>query len=205
MIDNSRYTDHNHIFNRLARALRGTDKILSKSDILEWCQEVETEFCPQPATMYRYMDMEFTVTNNRITLPCHIYEIKDVFTNLGDYGTRVPYANPGSFLSFHPSLNLTKVYMNYIGTPIDIETGIPLILKGHEQACFWYCMYMMYLPEILDGKKGEIVLNKENELAAAKGESSRHKDNASKEHEQRIQYEMIPIPGRIKLMSNDWY
>lgn len=204
MKENPKYTHHLEIYNRLAVALKDTDKILRKKDVLSWCQEVETEFCPNVHNMWEYIQFELSVNNSRAFLPCNLWRLVNVYTVPNDPTSIVAYAFPGSFISFNPSLNLTKVYIDYYGTVIDLETGIPMITKGNEQACFWYCMYMLNIVEIMDGRKQHVVLSKEHEILAAKQPNYQHIDHNFMNKIERIYFNMVPIPASHGLLNGEW-
>jgi hypothetical protein len=208
MHDSNLYTDHEYIMNMLSRPLKESSKNIVEQDILEWCQQVETEFCTDIDNMHIFEGAEIPIINHRGRVPCHTFRILDVYSDLGVTSSRVPYKKniQGGYLHFHPSLNLKKIYMDYVGTPIDMETGVPLIIKGHEQACYWFCMFNLFFNDRLTRRIDrdawqEIKDNKENEILAARGTNYRHKDREDINRLDRITFSLIPRPAQLKLLS----
>jgi len=206
MTHNHLYTDHKNIFARLTRKVR--TKRIDEADIIEWCQEVENDIVQDMAYMYRYVEAEFTVENNRVFLPCHVYKILDVYTSPGDVTSRIYYYKAGEFISFDPSESYTTVYIDFMGMPVDLETGTPLIIRGHEMACEAYCMWNLFFEDIISDKisidaKNRIESRKDMELAACLSTSERHRDRQDRNRDMRIMMNWVPRPANIKLIKND--
>ena len=88
----------------------------------------------------------------------------------------------------------TSIYINYYGLPID-EDGKPLIVKGHEKACEYYCLKQLYeedfLTGFMDGQRwGYILQEYEDGLIKAKTGMKNLSRNDIEEMV-RIQYNMI--------------
>lgn len=155
--------------------------------------------------LFQEVELDVTTTNKRVYLPCNIYRLLDVYSALGNSDSRVPYNMIGSFISLSLDTTLTSVYIDYYGVPIDIESGDPLIIRGHEDACFWYSMYMLYLVDILTDKisidaKNELRMNKDNAILAAQNFSARHMDRNKMNRAMAIKYNIIPKPAQLKLI-----
>ena len=207
MHESQRYTNHLLILNRLTRPIRESGKAILEQDVIEWCQEIETEICPNADHMFRYIGFELEVEGNKCIIPCNAWRILDVYTDSQNNVSRIAGNNVGKWYVFSPHLKLTKVYMDFVGTAFDEEDGYPLILKGHEQACYWYCMYNIFLNEFLGGRMNgvawnEIKQNKENEIIACQSSSVRHKTRQDLNNLQKIQFNAIPVPARMRLIGN---
>ena len=209
MYESSKYTTHEVILNRLTRTLRENNKAIDENDIIEWCQEVETEFCPNVDGMFLYTGIELVPKGHKVFLPCNIYRIIDLYGDPGNSHSRLSFKNYHRYIFLNVHHAPDKAYIDYYGTPIDFETGLPLILKGHEQACYWYCMYNLFLNDLATGKItgvfwNEIKENKETEIYAGSTVSVRHKTRGEMVDSEKISYNMIPIPARQRLISNDF-
>jgi len=207
MHDSSLYTDHEDIASRLARVLKESNKTIDDNDIIAWCQEVETEFCPDQDNMAIYECAELPVNDHKAKVPCNTYRILAVYSHKGDPSSLIPYKKNknGGWISLSPDSRYQKIYVDYVGTPIDHETGLPLIIKGHEQACYWYCMFNIFFPDSISNPPRispngwqNIQNYKENEILAARGVNLRHKDKADIRNLDRIKFELIRVPGHLR-------
>ena len=127
------YTDHNEIMLRIAR--RHKSLVLNEIDILEWCQEVEVDTLGSVDQMFTYVEFPLDVKNGRAKIPCNTYRILDVYLRPGDRNSRIPFTKLKGYISVDATKNYTKVFMDFYGVPIDLKTGIPQIIAGHEAAC----------------------------------------------------------------------
>jgi len=134
-------------------------------DVVEWCAECEINIGDFEGFM-RYNDVEIEVKNRKALLPCNVYRLLDVRSGNCDNCSVYNYENHGSFLRFQhnsftnsftqntspPANGELKLVIDYIGMPIDPETGFPLIKEGHEEAAYWYCLTKLLLEDWLNGK-----------------------------------------------------
>jgi hypothetical protein len=134
-------------------------------DLVEWCAECEINI----GDFYgfqRFNDVPIDVVNRKALLPCNIYRVLQVKSaNCRDCPV-YNYENNGSYLIFQqnsftnaytqntspPVDGTLKVLVDYIGIPIDPETGYPLIKEGHEEACYWYALTKLLFEDWLNGK-----------------------------------------------------
>ena len=206
MIHNHLYTDHKNIYARLTRKVKS--KRIDEGDIIEWCQEVEIDIIQDMDNMYKFVEAEFTVENNRVFLPCNVYKILDVYTTPDDTTSRIYYYKAGSFISFDAAESYTTIYIDFIGSPVDLETDVPLIIRGHEIACEAYCMWNIYFEDIISDKisidaKNRLESRKDNELAACLSSSERHRDRQDRNRDMTIMMNWTPRPANIRLIKND--
>jgi len=121
----------------------------------------------------------------------------------------VPYTNVGSFISLDPDKSYTSVYIDYKGIPVDLDTGVPLIVRGHEDACVAYCIWAMYLEDMYDDKlsvdaKNRIEKRKDDAILAAKSKKYRYLDREDVNKLERIKFNMIPQPAGFKLIKTSY-
>ena len=202
-----RYTNHLEILHRLSSIHK--QKQFNEHDVLNWCQEVEMDILGEVDLMYQYVEFELSVINGRAKVPCNCYRIIDVYTAKDSPVSRIPFNRLKGYISVDSTKNYSTLYMDYYGTPIDVETGIPYIAVGHELACVAYCEYMAYYEDMLLGKldgdaRNRIEMKKNSEILAAKGSwNMRHKtrDDMNKMH--KIAYNLIPKPAALNLLK-EW-
>ena len=204
MENNSKYTTHHEIMFRVGQYIK--NKQINESDFVEWCFKVESEILGKEQWAWEFQQFEMTVKNKRIFLPCNIYRILDIYTHPHHEGSRINATQIGTFATVNLPED-SKVYMDYLGIPIDLETAEPLILKGHEMACEAWCVFMMHYSDILNDKlsidaKNRITATKDNEILAAQSYSSRQRTRNDLNKRMAIQYNMIPKPAMIRLMGN---
>jgi hypothetical protein len=148
--------------------------------------------------------MPLKVINGKAKIPCNRYRIADVTEG----HRRIRFNDIGSYIVFPPYEHYKEVLIDYWGTPIDFETGKPLIQRGHEEACEWFCLYNLFFGDFGTGKItqnfwNEIKQNKEQEILAAQSASVRFKTRAEMNCEQRITFEQLPEPARLWLLRDE--
>jgi hypothetical protein len=155
MINNQKYITPEIIAFELSQIYKS--KTWDIGSVRTWCMNVETRFIKDIETMIKYEEIDLTVNNNMVLLPCNIFRILDVY--LGDNQIGLDYKNNGSYLYDLKQngniLNLPDnsiIYINYRGINIDTNTGEFLIVKGHEEACKTYCKIQMFEEDVALGK-----------------------------------------------------
>ena len=210
--ENYKYLKYSEILNRVTSRLKGFNKNVSDADVLEWCMQIENEICVNVDNMYIFTHVPLKVVNNTAQVPCNVYRISDVYTNHTDHshehGSRVKFNDLGSVLVFNPRDKVTSPFIDYWGSPIDLETGEFLIQRGHELACEWYCMYNVFFYDFGTGKITtnffqEVKMNKENEILAAQSASVQFKTRDTLNQEMKITFDELPEPARLWLLSNE--
>jgi len=115
----------------------------------EYCARVEIEHVCDPDLMWRFREVPLTIGFEKMVLmPCNVYKIEDLYDdsdnhltfdktnthlfNIRDKATDVEYEEGD------------VVYINYIGVPVDKDTGQVLIPAGHEIACETFCKIMFF-------------------------------------------------------------
>ena len=195
---------------RVARRVKGFGVDVAEVDVLEWCMQVENELCPNVDNMYIYTRVPLKVISDTAKLPCNIYRISDIYTahSSHDHGSRVPFTDLGSIVTFNPKLKVQHPYIDYWGSPIDLDTGDPLLQRGHENACEWYCTYNLLFNEAGTGRINanffsRVEANKDNEILAAQCYSVHFKTRDELNQEQRITFDEMPEPARLWLLDSE--
>lgn len=145
------------------------DVMFDIADIIEWCAEAENNI-GEFESFQDVRDHEIEIIDRKALLPCNVWRLLDV--KLGCCS--IPnYTNNGTYLIFsdnsftnatfsvgtlgnNPPKNGTlKARIDFIGIPIDPDTGYPLIMDGHQEACYWYCLKKLLFSDFMSGKIGE--------------------------------------------------
>jgi len=208
--NNYKYANYAEIENRVMARLKGFNKAVSSAEVLEWCMQIENEICVNVDNMYIYTQVPLKVYNDKARVPCNTYRIVDVYTEHGSHGNggRVKFNDLGSYLIFNPRDKVTNPLIDYYGSPIDMETGEPLIQRGHELACEWFCVYNALFSDFGTGKINanfwqEVKLNKENEILAAQCYSLQFKTRDELNQEMKITFDEFPQPAKLWLLSDE--
>jgi len=203
---NTKYANVDEILSRVTTLCRGFDKTVNEIDIIEWCMLVENLYIPNVDNMYIYSAIPLRVINGKAKVPCNRWRIADVTEHDGH---RVSFNDIGSYIVLHPKTHLKRVYIDYWGTPIDFETGKPLIQRGHEEACAWFCMYNLFLYEHGTGKitsdfwHQTIEANCNKHFDACRSSNDQFKTRDQMNQEQRITFDMLPVPARLWLLREE--
>lgn len=142
MQGNTKYFTAEKIYARLNRIFKQKMAEYSIGDVIEVCAEIELEILSNYHTFTHINQRALVVNSYRALLPCDLHRLKDVYTS---GGTRIfHFSNDGTYLHFNEECNVrpgdgTTIYINYDGIPVD-KDGYPMLLRGHEQACFWGCV-----------------------------------------------------------------
>ena len=199
MISNTKYITHEVIHADLSRTYK--DKDFDNNDILEWCQIVECRYIKDIETMYKYIGVALTVTDNKTLLPCNIYRLEDIYTNPTGSKSFLDCSNNGEYLMNIPD-GYNTIYINYVGTPIN-EEGMPLIAKGHENACEKYCLLQAYMSEYLNNQiSPQIYTNWEIQFSGQISNSRynfRHKTRKEIDDINIIRGNSIPLIGKLNI------
>lgn len=199
--NNQKYTNYRVIMGRVARimSLMNMGGMINEDDIIEWTAECEIDYIADYSYFVKFRQVPLTVANCIAKLPCNVYRIEDVYLPSGN----VPYYNDGAYLRLPEDFRGTVIYINYIGIPVDNE-GIPLILKGHEQANVSFCVLQLLTPLHMAGQlKNPNVYaeytDKVNYQCHAAKNGYRHKDRAAVNQEVIVWGNTIPKIGGLLL------
>ena len=204
MSQNILYTDHLDIMTRLASFI--TQKNVQEADIMEWCQQAEVEFIKDMTSFWKYLNVKLQVKNNTAQLPCNVFRILDVFSSPDNNQSRISYGGNRGFI-FLPDYNNDYIYINFIGTPIN-DDGMPMIAKGHEQACETYCLLRMFAEDSIYRKIDPNLYNLweqkfQGQVTNIK-QSVRRFDRNKMNVLNAMKYSVMRI-GNLRLASNDIY
>jgi len=149
MIDNSKYTTYKEIIARVSSLVR--HKNINPADIMAWSIECETEWIQSFASLVPYYKAKITVKDKMARVPPYCARLLDVYSNPDDEKSHVNYYNNGAYIILGSDYVQPHVYINFMGLPLD-EEGIPLIKKGHEEACVWHCLVNAHLEDFINGR-----------------------------------------------------
>ena len=138
---NQKYIHYKYILNRVSADTRELGVNIVEEDIGEWCAECEIDYIKKVEYFVPFLRIPLRVTEGVSKLPCNVYRILDVYCNV----QRVGYYNDGSFLRLSEDYSNDYVFINYTGIPLG-DDFIPLILRGHEQACVAFCILKLVKP-----------------------------------------------------------
>lgn len=144
MIDNNKYVKADVVYQRLTQTIK--NKTIQFYDIVEWCAQCELEEIGQVIEFFEHRDVDLTIADYQAALPVGCWRIQAVKRN----ESPVDYISNGNYLNFKK--NYTNVKIDYLSIPLDAETGLPLIIRGHEAACYFYCLKNLYMEDYLEGR-----------------------------------------------------
>jgi len=201
-LNSGKYVSVKNVATRLARNAR--NKNFDIYDIAEWAGECEVEEIGQYEGFAKYRNVEITVKNNKAYLPCNIYRILSVYRNRCSVST---YDWDGVYLRFNFDDPRTfhreyKIQLDYLGVMVDDE-GLPMILDGHQEACYWYIMTKLYFEDFMNGlidQNRYIFLQDRLGHYVAKAKSSmRHYSRDDMNDVQAILHNMVP---KVRMSRN---
>lgn len=149
-IGSGKYVSVKNIAARIARNVKG--KEIDIYDIAEWCGECETDEIGMYEGFVKYRNVKILVKHNKAYVPCNVYRILSVYKNKC---TVLNYQWDGAYLRFNfddPSTFNDEYYieLDYLGVAVD-DDGLPMILDGNQEACFWYVMTKIYFEDYMNG------------------------------------------------------
>lgn len=149
-IGSGKYVSVRNVMARIARNVKG--KEFDIYDVAEWCGECETDEIGMFEGFAKYRNVPILVKQNKAQMPCNVYRLLSVHKNK----CSIPkYDWDGAYLRFNfddPATfnNEYTIHVDYLGVKVDQE-GLPMILDGHQEACFWYCMTKIYFEDYMNG------------------------------------------------------
>ncbi len=132
-----KYIDHTVILAMLTRDF--PNKQWDEANVIEWCQHVENNILGNVDAMVRYIDYPVKVINGRAQIPCFAHKVFS-YSKTKDTHVDVSTRKFENYLSVYDDIKHGEIFLSFVGMPIDLETGSPLILKGHEDICYWFCV-----------------------------------------------------------------
>lgn len=145
-MENNKYFTVETILARLNSQHPDKSSQFSIGQIVSMCAEIELEVISSYIQFIEFSDVEIVVADGKAFLPCNLHRLLHV-------SKYHHYYNDGKKLSFHKLVpaNGEKIKIDYLGIPIDEDSGFPLFLKGHEQALYWGCLKRMYESDFFKG------------------------------------------------------
>lgn len=139
------YITHDVILKSLRRNFKSIE--FDEEDVLNWCQEVETLYVADPNAMVKYLEIPLNVTNTRrVKIPTNNFKLLDVYApaeynyqGRSNRQRRVNFREQARYIVLDNDYDHDRVMINYIGTPLDDDTCLPLINADHQPACETFC------------------------------------------------------------------
>ena len=150
MSQDAKYTTFEEIFTRITSIIRG--KSINPADILEWCVQCETEWIGDFASLVPYLKVQLEVRDKMARIPPYKVRILDVYENPENQKSSVEYYDNGAYIVLNSSYSKNYIFINFMGIAVEPKTGIPLIKKGHEEACVRHCIVNLYYEDFLNGR-----------------------------------------------------
>jgi len=201
-INSGKYVSVKNIAARLARNIKG--KNFDIYDVAEWAGECEVDEIGQYEGFAKYRNVKITVKHNKAYLPCNIYRVLNVYR---DRCSIPSYDWDGAYLRFNfddPSSfnNEYTIELDYLGIMVD-DQGLPMILKGHEEACYWYIMTKIYLEDwmnnILASDRYQFFQDRLGHYVAKSQSSMRHYSRDDMNEVQAIMHNIVP---KVRMSRN---
>ena len=145
------------IFNRLARSYKVKIQEYNLGDIIDWCAELEQEILVDVEALIKFSDLQIgfpsesdpsvlVIENSMVPLPPFIHRITMIYDE-NDNIIQGAGSN-GSYIFLPSDFTGSKVFIAGRMIAFDSETMTPLLLRGHEQAAFAFCVYKMFEEDI---------------------------------------------------------
>lgn len=184
-------------------------------DIVEWCGIAETRYIKDIELMIPVYEVPLVVSSSQALLPCNVYRLLDVY-DVGGSLIDFKMNNHGTYLTSLKYRNRDEdyaedtIYINYMGTPIDDETGYPLIIKGHENACEMFCKIRSFEEDAVLGKISYPMWDSWNMkfsgmISHAAQNPYRHKTRAHLKDLEIIRGDSLPAIGKLILSHKQHY
>lgn len=201
-INSGKYVSVKNIAARIARNVK--NKNFDIYDVAEWSGECEIDEIGQYEGFAKYRNVEICVKHNKAYLPCNIYRILSVYRN----GCIIPnYEWDGAYLRFNfddPNTfnNEFTIELDYLGIMVDDE-GLPMILEGHQEACYWYILTKLYFEDFMNGlidqNRYTLLQDRLGQYVAKAKSSMRHYSRDDMNDIQAILHNMVP---KIRMSRN---
>lgn len=192
---NAKYTNIMDVYARVTALL--PSRKVNPADIVEWAAQCETEWIQDYNSYVRYLKVKLDVQNKKARIPYFKVRILDVYSNPENRGSHVNYYDNGSYLILDSNYEKDYIYINFIGIAIDEETGLPMIKKGHEEACVRHIICNLYYEDYLNNKIdqnrwNDMLMQREIQVRAAQADIG---DYSRKDLEEikAITLSMIPV------------
>jgi len=201
-INSGKYVSVKNVAARLARNVKNQN--FDIYDVAEWAAECEIDEIGQFEGFAKYRNVVIQVKHNKAYLPCNVYRILNVYRNRCSIPT---YSWDGAYLRFNfdDPRTFNKDYsieLDYLGIMVDDE-GLPMILEGHQEACYWYIMTKLYFEDymnrLIDENRYTFLQDRLGHYVAKSKSSMRHYSRDDMNDVQAILHNMVP---KVKMSRN---
>jgi len=144
--------------------------------VFRWCQQIETLHIADPDSMWKYLEIPLAVTQGKFYLPDNLYKLLDVYDKNSN-SKRVRYNRQGKLIKQLIDFEEDVIWINYIGTPMDLKSCMPLIDANHYIACETLCIINGFAEEAMFSQSGlnqneyqDLKLRFDNQIQAPKSD-----------------------------------
>lgn len=201
-IGSGKYVSVKNVAARIARNVKGKEWDIY--DIAEWCAECHTDEIGMYEGFAKYRNVRIPVKHNKAFVPCNIYRVLSVHKGdccISNYQwdgayLRFNFDDPGTFGQEY------DISLDYLGVMVD-EEGLPMILEGTQEACYWYCMTKLYFEDymnrLIDENRYTMLRDQLGHYVSRAKSSFRHVTRDDMNEIQRIMHNLIP---KVRMSRN---
>jgi hypothetical protein len=213
-INTTKYITAETIASMITRNYKGLE--FEIGDVVEWCAEAEAHIGEFEA-LQRFRNYPLEVKDKKALLPCNLFRLLEVkgtgfsimnYENNGTYllfGNNSFTNNMSQSFSSPPNDGIITVFIDYVGIPIDEETNMPVIMDGHQEACYWYCLtkllFEKYMNKEIDQTRWEFIQLMYGQYVHKAKSSLRYTSRDDMDRMMMIQYNMVP---KVRMPRNNF-
>jgi hypothetical protein len=213
-INTTKYITAESIGAMIARNYKGLE--FEIGDLVEWCAEAENNIGEFEA-LQRYKNVPLEIKNKKALLPCNVFRLLEIrgagcsIMNYENNGTYLLFAdnsftnNMSQSFSSPPNHGILTVFIDYVGIPIDEATNMPVIMDGHQEACYWYCLtkllFEKYMNNGIDQGRWNFIQEMYGHYVHKAKSSMRYTSREDMDRMMMIQYNMVP---KVRMPRNNF-
>lgn len=137
----------NHTYEDVLAKFNSRNKNLQidKFDIIDWCSELvyqvgNLDYCDF------FRGYPLTIKDQKVAKPCNFYKLDLVLID-NQHMNSNNFRERNKYIDFDK--NYVNCFMDYYGIPIDAEGYPEIANEDVAEACYWYCMEMLFMDDFL--------------------------------------------------------
>ena len=143
------------IYKRLLQTYRVKMQEYNIVNVIDWCAELEQEIIVDVEALIRFKGVQvgfpqedgtLIISNDMVPVPRFVHRIDRIYDE--DNNLILGAGYNGSYIVLPSTFEGDEVYIDGYSLPFDPETMRPLLLKGHEQAAYHFCVLKMFEEDI---------------------------------------------------------